>query len=700
MNLTTILHVKRKAASIAIAGIIFPMLVAPWLYGLFRKVYGHIMMFPLEESTNKAYILWTLILTVTSFPVVAHTLSELKLLYTGLGKAALTASMIGDTYSWILFTLFVPFSINGKGAIYTVPCTIIFVVVCIFVVRPVIQWFIDRKADKDEWNDNQLLFIFMGVLACSCISDFLGAHAIVGAFVFGLSLPHGKFAEMVMSISDDFVAGFLVPLFFTGTGMKLMLIAIFFHENWPFIIMIILLLCALKILSTLFVTLFFGMRIRDGLTLGLILNNKGAMALIMLNIAWDRTIFSVPTYAVITSAVLLMTIIVSPVINAIFKPRKRFEQNKLKTIQKLRIDSELRLITCIHNTRQAANMISIIECFNAMRVSPVHVFALYLVELTGRAAALVAAHIGKPNNQPGEQNLTRSQEELESIHNAFDALGEAYDAIRVETLNVVSAYATIHEDIYHSADEKRTSLILLPFHKQLTLEGTLEVTNVVYKDINQNVMQGAPCSVGIFVDRDFGLVPKMNLHVRMVFVGGPDDREALAIAWRMVGRSGTELSVVRILLLGEAAEVDASVHDETQEILSVVIDTDKQKELDDEYINTFRLTAVNNNDLISYSEIDVHNGEDIPVVLNQIEKFGCDLYIVGQGNCRNSKVFTDLLEWCECLELGVIGDILVSNNFGSRSSVLVVQQYGYGGMLFGNNLNHKATNKGMFESVV
>ncbi|KOM39249.1 hypothetical protein LR48_Vigan03g263100 [Vigna angularis] len=700
MNLTTILHVKRKAASIAIAGIIFPMLVAPWLYGLFRKVYGHIMMFPLEESTNKAYILWTLILTVTSFPVVAHTLSELKLLYTGLGKAALTASMIGDTYSWILFTLFVPFSINGKGAIYTVPCTIIFVVVCIFVVRPVIQWFIDRKADKDEWNDNQLLFIFMGVLACSCISDFLGAHAIVGAFVFGLSLPHGKFAEMVMSISDDFVAGFLVPLFFTGTGMKLMLIAIFFHENWPFIIMIILLLCALKILSTLFVTLFFGMRIRDGLTLGLILNNKGAMALIMLNIAWDRTIFSVPTYAVITSAVLLMTIIVSPVINAIFKPRKRFEQNKLKTIQKLRIDSELRLITCIHNTRQAANMISIIECFNAMRVSPVHVFALYLVELTGRAAALVAAHIGKPNNQPGEQNLTRSQEELESIHNAFDALGEAYGAIRVETLNVVSAYATIHEDIYHSADEKRTSLILLPFHKQLTLEGTLEVTNVVYKDINQNVMQGAPCSVGIFVDRDFGLVPKMNLHVRMVFVGGPDDREALAIAWRMVGRSGTELSVVRILLLGEAAEVDASVHDETQEILSVVIDTDKQKELDDEYINTFRLTAVNNNDLISYSEIDVHNGEDIPVVLNQIEKFGCDLYIVGQGNCRNSKVFTDLLEWCECLELGVIGDILVSNNFGSRSSVLVVQQYGYGGMLFGNNLNHKATNKGMLESVV
>ncbi|KAG2384769.1 hypothetical protein LR48_Vigan10g101500 [Vigna angularis] len=186
----------------------------------------------------------------------------------------------------------------------------------------------------------------------------------------------------------------------------------------------------------------------------------------------------------------------------------------------------------------------------------------------------------------------------------------------------------------------------------------------------------------------------------MVFVGGPDDREALAIAWRMAGRSGTQLSLVRILLLGEAAKEDASVHDESQGILSAVIDTDKQKELGEDYISTFRLTAVNNSDSISYSEIDVHSDEDIPAVLKEIEKIGCDIYIVRQGNCRNSKIFSNLLEWCECLELGVIGDILVSNNFGSCSFVFVVQQYGYGGMICGNNLNQKATNKGTFEFVV
>ncbi|XP_061351596.1 cation/H(+) antiporter 15-like [Gastrolobium bilobum] len=699
MNLNTILNVKKKAASIALAGIIFPLVMAPVFYALHRNFFDSGAE-SLEQSTSNAYLIWTLVLTITGFPVLAHTLSELKLLYTGLGKAAFTTAMISDTYGWILFTLLVPFSINGERAIYSVLSTIIFIVVCIFVLRPIILRYIDSKTEKDEWDDDQLLFVVMGLFACSYVTDILGTHGIVGAFVYGLILPHGKFADLVMSISDDFIGGFLAPLFFIGTGMRLMLLSIFHQAHWPLTVLVGLLLCVPKILSTLFATFFFGMRTRDGLALGLLLNTKGAMALIMLNIAWDRSIFSKQTYAVITSAVLFMTVVASPVINAVYKPRKRFEQNKLKAIQKLRVDAELRILACVHNTRQATGMISIIESFNATRLSPIHVFALYLVELTGRAAALVAAHMEKPSSQPGDQNLTRSQAELESINNVFEAFGEIYDAVRVETLNVVSAFATIHEDIYNSANEKRTSLILLPFHKQLSSEGALETTSVVYKDVNLNVMQDAPCSVGIFVDRDLGSLSKMNFRILMLFVGGPDDREALAVAWRMAGHPGIRLSVVRILLFDEAADVDTSIHAEAQGILSAVMDSEKQKELDDEYINSFRLMAVNNNDSISYSEIDVHTGEDIPAVLNELEKIGCDLYIVGQGNCRNSRVFSNLLEWCDCLELGVIGDILASNNFGSRSSLLVVQQYGYGGMVFGKQPNHTRTNNDGFESLV
>ncbi|XP_019459883.1 PREDICTED: cation/H(+) antiporter 15-like [Lupinus angustifolius] len=668
MNIDTILHAKKKSATIAVAGIIFPLVTGPIFYQLHRKIYETFPL-PIEKSSMTAIIHWTGVLTITGFPVLAHTLSELKLLYTGLGKTALSAAMISDTYGWILFTIFYPFTMNGNNALYSVLSTIIFIVVCVFLVRPIICDYIEHKTDQDEWNDHQIASVVMGVFVCSFITDFLGCHAIVGAFVYGLILPHGKFADLVTSVSDDFVNGFLTPLYFSGCGMRISFRSIFMMGNWPLVMLLVVSLILPKILSTVLATFFFGLHIQDGLALGLLLNTKGVIALVLLNSAWDKGVFSVPTYSVLTFGVLLMTVIVPPIINLIYKPRKRFEQNKLKTIQKLREDAELRILACCHNNKNATSMISIIDTFNPTRLSPMHVFGLYLIELTGRGAALVAAHIERHSGQlVGEQNLTRTQAELENITKTFEAFGEVYDAVRVETLNVVSSYATIHEDIYNTASDKHTSLILLPFHKKLTSDGVLQTTSVVYKEINQKIMQGAPCSVGIFVDR-----------------------EALAVAGRMACHPGVRLELVRMVLFDEAAEADTSSHAEAKGILSAVIDNEKQKELDEECVSSFRLTQVNNDDSTSYSEIEVHTAEDIPAVLNEVEKSGCDLYIVGQGNCRNSMVFTNLLEWCDCLELGVIGDILASNNFASSASMLVVQQYGYGGMVIEKQVKHIAT---------
>lgn len=377
------------------------------------------------------------------------------------------------------------------------------------------------------------------------------------------------------------------------------------------------------------------------------------------------------------------------IINAIYKPRKRFEQNKLRTVKDLKVDAELRVLACVHNTRHATGIINLLEAFNAIKVSPLRVFAIQLIELTGSTTALLAAHVEQPNHQEaGSQALTKSQEDMENITNIFQSYVEDNNNTKVETLFAVSAYSTIHEDIYNLAQEKQATFILLPFHKHSSVEGVLENTNSAFKDINQNVMRDAPCSVGIFVDRGLGSLFKVNLRVLMLFIGGPDDREALAVAWRMSKHEGIQLSMVRILLLGAASEVESSSFSETRGLLSAVVDNEKQKEMDDEYVSSFRLTAVNNEDSISYSEKEVHRGEDITVVLNELDQIGYDLYIVGQGTCRNSVVLTNLLKWTDCPELGVIGDIVASNSFGSCSSLLVVQQYGFGGMVFGNATQH------------
>ena len=200
------------------------------------------------------------------------------------------------------------------------------------------------------------------------------------------------------------------------------------------------------------------------------------------------------------------------------------------------------------------------------KLSPLRVFALQLVELSGNTTSLF-----NQQRSGGAQALTKAQEDLESITNIFQTYTGANENTSVETFAAASTYSNIHEDIYNVSQEKQASLILLPFHKQSNIEGILETTSTSFQDINRNMMRDAPCSVGIFVDRGLGSLFKVNLRVLVLFIGGPDDREALAVAWRMSKHQGVQLSVMRILMYGEVAEVDVLSHVESRGLLSVVL---------------------------------------------------------------------------------------------------------------------------------
>ncbi|KAL9332608.1 hypothetical protein ACSQ67_002218 [Phaseolus vulgaris] len=691
MNFDTIfLRGRKKATSIAIAGVVIPMFCGGFIYALALKMYKGPSEYWANFDTPKAYMFWTLILSVTGFPMVSHILADLKLLYTGLGRVTLTTAMISDFYNWVMFAMLVPFAINGGSAIYSVLSTIIYVLFCFVLIRPYLVDIIVRKTNQNEWDNNGLFIVVMGAYASAAVTDLLGTHPVVGALVYGIMIPRGKFTHLLIERSEDFGVVYLAPLFFGSCGIRLRAIYVIKTQGLGLVLFILLLSFLPKILSTVIATQFYGMSVLDGLSIGLLMNTKGILPILMLNSAWDKQILSVESFSILTIAVLIMTMMAPLIINAIYKPRKLYKQNKLKTIQNLKAEVELRILACVHNPRQATGMINMLEAYHTTKLSPLRVFALQLVELSGHTASLLASHINKYNQQQsGGQALTKPQEDLESITNIFKTFAAINEHSNVEIIAAVSSYSTIHEDIYNVSQEKQANLIFLPFHKQSNIEGILETANTVFQEINRNVMRDAPCTVGIFVDRGLASLFKVNLRVVMVFIGGPDDREALAVAWRMSKHQGVQLSVVRILMFGEAAEVDVMSQVESHGLLSVVVDSEKQKELDDEYVSAFRLKAVSNEDSIKYSEKEVRCREDIPEVLNQIDQIGYDLYIVGEGAGRNCLILSELMKWTDCPELGVVGDILASNSFGSSSSLLIIQQYGFGGMAFENtNITH------------
>ncbi|PQP98660.1 cation/H(+) antiporter 4-like [Prunus yedoensis var. nudiflora] len=218
----------------------------------------------------------------------------------------------------------------------------------------------------------------------------------------------------------------------------------------------------------------------------------------------------------------------------------------------------------------------------------------------------------------------------------------------------------MHEDICTVALDKLVSLIVLPFHRRWSVDGSVESEDHNTRILNCSVLDRAPCSVGILVDRGhLGqssiVAPGSSFSVAIIFLGGKDDREALAFGKRMTNDSTISLTVIR--LVASADEVDGSKWDNV---------------LDAEELKGFRYNDVREGFVIYLEEV-VEDGPQTALLLRSIVD-DYDLIIVGRRFNVNSPQTSGLSEWSEFPELGTIGDLLASPDITCRASVLVVQQ--------------------------
>ena len=381
------------------------------------------------------------------------------------------------------------------------------------------------------------------------------------------------------------------------------------------------------------------------------------------------------TFTVLALLSMAMTAAATPLAAAVHRPPRQLLPYKRRTILRSRPDSELRVLACVHSTRNVPSIISILEVSHPSKRSPIFVYALHLVELTGRESAMLAVHEKESHHHNNHHHLNKAQAQSEQITHAFETYEQHAGGVSIQPATAMSAYSNMHEDVCSLAEEKRVALIILPFHKQQTVDGGMEVTNPGMRTVNQEVLGSAPCSVGVLVDRGLGGTARVAAgqhaahHVALLFFGGPDDREALAYAWRMAGHPGISLTVVRFLYGGEEARKSESA----------VVDVGRsEKELDEEIIKEFRVKNVSDESVV-YVERVVRDGEETVAAIRGMDNIH-DLYVVGRGQGRSSPLTDGLTEWSECPELGVIGDLLASPDFGATASVLVVQQYVDGGV--------------------
>lgn len=674
-DLSTLGSMSKKSVSIAFSGILLPILTGAGLYQIPRYVW-----YENKESYELpitwGFTFWSLVLSATSFTDLARLLSDVKLLHTDIGRTALSVAATSDITVWVLLAIAITIVDKTQVVFLTLVPTIGFLLFCWFVLRPGIAWMIKQSKRRGrEFGEMHMNVILTLVAVCGMVTDACGAHSMIGSFMLGIIIPNGEIAMAIMEKIEEFVTGILLPVFFMVCGLRTNL-----HElvvsnpNGGVMLLLIASLATLsKILSTILVSSAFGLPCSDGFAIGNFLNTKGVLAIIVLNEGRGLKILDSTTMSVMVFTVLFMTALVHPIFSLAIKGTRRAARYRHRTMQRSNAETEHRILACIHSVRNVSGIINLLELSNATKRSPFRVFPVHLVELTGHSSAMLIVHDAHRTTSTSNNTILEQPEFIPLIK--YQTMN---DAVFIHPLTAVSPYNTMHEDICQLAQDRQIAMILVPFHKEPNADGSLQADNVSIKEVNQNLFDTAPCSVGILIDRGLGsFVKGSTLHgkspefrLAVVFFGGADDQEALSYGWKMAGTPGVSLTVIRFIP-GKDAVQESEINRDGDDSVSTFDGENENEYYDEDYVNEFRFRTMNCPSII-YQEKIVDSSEQVVEWMRNVYS-GFDFYIVGRRRAERSPLTVGLVEWCQFQELGLVGDLLVSSDFTAHASVLVMQ---------------------------
>ncbi|KAL5852939.1 hypothetical protein ACOSQ3_008057 [Xanthoceras sorbifolium] len=667
LDIRAIRRTGKKSLGIAVAGI-----TLPFIFGIGTSF---VLSSTIVKGTRQGpfIVFMGVSLSITAFPVLARILAELKLLTTDLGRIAMSAAAVNDVAAWILLALAI--SLTGTSTSPIVSLWVLlsgaaFIIFCVVAVRPLLALMARRSPEGEPVQELYICITLGLVLAASFVTDSIGIHALFGAFVVGIIIPKdGPFAGVLIEKLEDMVSGLFLPLYFAASGLKTNVATISGAQSWGLLVLVIFNACFGKIVGTFGMAMLYKVPIREAVALGFLMNTKGLVELIVLNIGRDRKVLNDQSFAILVLMALFTTFITTPIVMAVYTPARKGAPFKHRTILRKDRDTELRVLSCFHSTRNIPSLINLIESSRGIRKrGRLCIYSMHLMELSERSSAISMVHKARNNGLPFWNKIRDDKDYMVIAFEAYQQLS----SVTVRPMTAISALNSIHEDICTSAHRKRASLIILPFHKHQRIDGTMESLGHSFHMVNQRVLRHAPCSVGILVDRGLGgttqvAASEVSYKVVVPFFGGPDDCEALAYGMRMAEHPGIMLTVLKFKAPPGMSLTFGSKP-------SGVVDNGSSKNklddevVDDEAIFSELVTSTDSNESVKCEEREVENKEDIIAILKSISK--CNLFLVGR-----TPPVVPLAYNSDCPELGSVGCLLASSDFSTTASVLVLQQY-------------------------
>ncbi|KAJ3103075.1 K(+)/H(+) antiporter [Phlyctochytrium bullatum] len=319
--------------------------------------------------------------SVTAFPVLARILTERKLLKTPVGVTVISAAAVDDATGWMALALVIALiqATSPLTGLYIFLTVIAFAAFMFLLVRPALgrlhRYLLalrNQNANRDDVSLSPLMVIisFMVVFAASFFTSAVGIHAIFGAFITGLILPREDgFAVKLTEKLEEMITVVLLPLYFTYSGLKTNIGAINTGISFAGFLLVLLVACTGKIGGCSLAAKFSGLNMREALAVGILMNTKGLVEIIILNIGLDAGLINDQVFAVMVLLAITTTCMTTPLITLVY-PESYYtgspdsKDRRACLAERFQADEPKSLLFCVPTTASVSSIMGMLNRFS------------------------------------------------------------------------------------------------------------------------------------------------------------------------------------------------------------------------------------------------------------------------------------------------------------------------------------------------
>ncbi|WBV52490.1 cation:proton antiporter [Chryseobacterium gambrini] len=536
------LSVLRKKAHDAVvishASIIIPFALG---IGLSYFIYKEFAPEGIQFTSFALFI--AIAMSITAFPVLARIVQERNLQKTKLGTVVITCAAADDITAWCILAAVIAIVKAGsfESSIYVILMAIAYVFFMIKIVRPFLKRIGDLQAGKSTINKPMVAIFFLTLILSAYATEVIGIHALFGAFMAGAIMPeNAKFRTLFIDKVEDVALVLLLPLFFVFTGLRTQIGLLNDSHLWITAGFIILTAVVGKFAGSALTAKFLGINWKESLTIGALMNTRGLMELIVLNIGYDLGVLSPQIFAMMVIMALFTTFMTGPAldfINFLFKSKKDDEESPVN-------DAKYRVLLSFDHPESGSTLLKLAHDFTH--------------KMNGNKS-ITAMNIA-PVNEMHAYDINEYENEQ------FKNVIETSNDLNLEVTTLFKASNDIENDLTHITNKGNYDLLLIMLGKSM-YEGSLlgrllgfttkiinpeKLLNTVkgkgnifnnspFDDFTLQILDKTQIPVGILVEKEFTSADKVFVPIFNL-----SDFYLLEYAKRLINNNNSQIIILDV----------------------------------------------------------------------------------------------------------------------------------------------------------